>query len=125
MSALTEQILADINARVEAAILGTRTAGAHCAASPGSVLRVRDIEQAAKKLAAIPKPVVGIVCRTDAVARVRRMADAEALLGAVPVYEKQDQPELYRAFYDREEMHRYLSPNASGQPHPTERDKTL
>lgn len=114
MSALTEQLLADINARVEAAILGTRTAGAHCAVSPGSVLRVRDIERAAKKLAAMPKPVVGIVCRPDVVGRVRRMADAEAhpLLGAVPVYEKQDQAEPYRAFYDREELNRYLSPNS-------------
>ena len=113
MSATAEQILADINARVEAVILGTRTDGANCAVASGSVLRVRDIERAAKKLAAMPKPVVGIVCRPDVVGRVRRMADAEAhpLLGAVPVYEKQDQAEPYRAFYDHTEMHRYLSPN--------------
>lgn len=117
MSALTEQILADLNARVEAAILGTRTDGAHCAVASGSVLRVRDIERAAKRLAALPKPIVGIVCRPDVVARVRRMADAEAhpLFGAVPVYEKQDQAEPYRAFYDLTEMHRYLSPNIADQ----------
>ncbi len=114
MSALAEKILADINACAEAAIFGTRTDGAHCAVASGSVLRVRDIEKAAKKLAAMPKPVVGIVCRPDVAGRVRRMAAVEAhpLLGAVPVYEKRDQAEPYRAFYDHEELRRYISPNA-------------
>lgn len=118
MSALAEKILADINARVEAAILGTRTDGAHCAVASGSVFRMRDLERAAAKLAKLPKPCVGMVCRPDTVGRVRKLADAEAhpLLGPIPVYEKRDQPEACLAFYDHAELKRHLSPNAGNQP---------
>jgi hypothetical protein len=112
MSAIAKQMLDRINAIVEAHLLGTGTAGTHCAVASGSVLRARDIENAAKKFCAT-KPLVGFVCRPDAVVAVRRLAEKEAHphFGAVPVYEKPDQVEQILAFYDREQMNRHLSPN--------------
>lgn len=114
MSTQTEQIVADIKARIEATALGIMASGGHCAEVPDSVLHARDIERAAGKLASMSKPLIGITCRPDVVARVRRMANAEKhpLLGPVPVYEKQDQAEPCRAFYEHDELHRYLSPVA-------------
>lgn len=118
MSALADKILADIDARLREMILGTRTDGAHCAVSSGSALRARDIEKAMKKLEALPNPIVGFVCRPDAVARIRRVAEEEAhtIFGPVAVYEKEGQTEMCLAFYDLKELHRYLSPNVPHQP---------
>lgn len=83
--------------------------------APGSVFGVRDLNAAMEKLAGLPRPLIGIVCRPDTVSRVRRMAALEAhpLFGPVAVYEKRDQEEHARMFYDHDELRRYLSPNAA------------
>jgi hypothetical protein len=79
----------------------------------GSVFGFRELMQAADKLAALPPPCIGIVCRPDTFVRVRKAAEAEAhpLLGPLLIYEKRDQAEAALAFYDHDELKRHLSQN--------------
>lgn len=76
-----------------------------------------DLDRAVAEMAQLPKPCVGIVCRPQYVARVRKLAEAEASkesescifkFAGVPVYEKADQEEDIFAFYDREALWKHF-----------------
>lgn len=110
-------MMGQLRAEIEAAILGKPAVGTHCAVSTGSTFRASDLEKAAKELAALPKPLVGIVCKPKFYVAVSVHANKHAgPLGPVPVFSKPDQQQDCLAFYDIKLLREHLSSNTPDHP---------